>query len=253
MRIEKLDSVAAFTTKDGSEIRELAGVPTGNAENQSLAEATVPPGGKTEEHYHRASEEIYFFTAGSGRLRLGDDETEVAEGDTVVIPPGTRHMLRNTGTEPLKLLCCCAPPYSHDDTVLVSPGNVEIVRRGWEAWAEGDLDTLFELFDPAAEWHTTNLLGWPEDDVYYGHEGIRRFFEEWLASWERYEAGVEEYLDAGDGRVLVICWQRGYGPGSHVPVQMDFAQICTLKGGLVTRLEAYSDRDEALKVVGLKR
>ena len=51
----------------------------------------------------------------------------------------------------------------------------------------------------------------------------------------------------------MICWQRGYGPGSHVPVQMDWAQICTLKGGLVCRLEAYSDRDEALKAVGLQR
>jgi len=118
VRIENLQSVVPFVTKDGSEIRELAGIPTGNSENQSLAEATVPPGGETEEHYHRASEEIYFFTHGSGRLRLGEDESEVAAGDTVVIPPGMRHKLWNTGSEPLKLLCCCSPPYSHEDTVL---------------------------------------------------------------------------------------------------------------------------------------
>jgi mannose-6-phosphate isomerase-like protein (cupin superfamily) len=119
MRIENLQRVEAFITKDGSEIRELAGVPTGNSRNQSLAEATVPPGGETEEHYHRVSEEIYFFTAGHGRLHLDDDETNVAPGDTVVIPPDTRHKLRNTGSEPLKLLCCCSPPYSHDDTYLI--------------------------------------------------------------------------------------------------------------------------------------
>jgi mannose-6-phosphate isomerase-like protein (cupin superfamily) len=118
MRIESRDRVKPFITKDGSEIRELAGIPTGNSANQSLAEATVPPGGETEEHYHRASEEIYFFTHGSGRMRLGDEESEVAAADTVVIPPGTRHKLWNTGSEPLKLLCCCAPPYSHEDTVL---------------------------------------------------------------------------------------------------------------------------------------
>jgi len=118
MRIERLDRVEPFITKDGSEIRELAGVPTGNSANQSLAEATVPPGGETEEHYHRVSEEIYFFTHGSGRMRLGDEESDVAAGDTVVIPPRTRHKLWNTGTEQLKLLCCCAPPYSHEDTVL---------------------------------------------------------------------------------------------------------------------------------------
>jgi mannose-6-phosphate isomerase-like protein (cupin superfamily) len=118
MRIENLQSAVPFVTKDGSEIREVAGIPTGNAQNQSLAEATVPPGGETDEHYHRITEEVYFFTAGHGRLRLGDEESEVSVGDTVVIPPGTRHKLWNTGSEPLKLLCCCTPPYSHDDTVL---------------------------------------------------------------------------------------------------------------------------------------
>jgi mannose-6-phosphate isomerase-like protein (cupin superfamily) len=118
MRIENLERVEPFTTKDGSEIRELAGTSTGNSLHQSLAEATVPPGGETEEHYHRVSEEIYLFTRGSGRMRLGDEESEVTAGDTVVIPPGTRHKLWNTGDEPLRLLCCCAPPYSHEDTFL---------------------------------------------------------------------------------------------------------------------------------------
>jgi mannose-6-phosphate isomerase-like protein (cupin superfamily) len=119
MRIENLQGVEAFVTKDGSEIRELAGVPTGNSEHQSLAEATVPPGGETEEHYHRASEEIYFFTHGRGRLRLDGEESEVAVGDTVVIPPGSHHKLWNRGDEPLRLLCCCSPPYSHADTYLI--------------------------------------------------------------------------------------------------------------------------------------
>jgi mannose-6-phosphate isomerase-like protein (cupin superfamily) len=119
MRIENLERVDAFVTKDGSEIRELAGVPTGNSQNQSLAEATVPPGGETQEHYHRASEEIYLFTHGSGRVRLGDEESDVMVGDTVVIPPGTPHKLWNTGDGSLRLLCCCSPPYSHGDTYLI--------------------------------------------------------------------------------------------------------------------------------------
>jgi mannose-6-phosphate isomerase-like protein (cupin superfamily) len=119
VRKERLDTTEPFVTKDGSEIRELAGTPTGNSMNQSLAEATVPAGAETEEHYHQASEEIYLFTSGSGRMRLGDEEADVSAGDTIVIPPGTRHKLWNTGTEPLRLLCCCAPPYSHADTFFV--------------------------------------------------------------------------------------------------------------------------------------
>jgi mannose-6-phosphate isomerase-like protein (cupin superfamily) len=118
MRKERLDGVEPFITKDGSEIRELAGIPTGNSVNQSLAEATVPPGAETEEHHHGVTEEIYLFTSGSGTMKLGEEETEVTAGDTVVIPPGTPHKLWNTGPEPLKLLCCCAPAYSHDDTFL---------------------------------------------------------------------------------------------------------------------------------------
>jgi mannose-6-phosphate isomerase-like protein (cupin superfamily) len=118
MRIDRLDQQEPFITADGSSIREVAGVPSGNASQQSLAEATVPVGGETVEHYHPVAEEIYHFLGGIGRLRLGREEADVGAGDTVVIAPGLRHKLWNSGSEPLVLLCCCAPPYSHDDTVL---------------------------------------------------------------------------------------------------------------------------------------
>jgi mannose-6-phosphate isomerase-like protein (cupin superfamily) len=108
-----------FVTADGSQIRELAGVPSGNAANQSLAEATVPAGADTIEHYHRTSEEIYLFTNGRGRMRLGDDEFDVRGGDCVVIAPGVRHKLWASDDGELVLLCCCAPAYSHEDTVLL--------------------------------------------------------------------------------------------------------------------------------------
>jgi mannose-6-phosphate isomerase-like protein (cupin superfamily) len=115
----RLEDREPFVTADGSTIRELAGVPSGNAVNQSLAQATVPAGGETVEHYHRVAEEIYHFTAGAGRMRLGAQEADVRAGDTVVIAPGVPHKLWNPGPDPLVLLCCCAPPYSHDDTVLL--------------------------------------------------------------------------------------------------------------------------------------
>ena len=119
MRVDNLNDVEPFVTLDGSEIRELAGQASGNAVNQSLAEATVAPGAETAEHYHRTSEEIYFFTHGAGRMRLGDEEHAVGPGDAVVIAPGVRHKLWSTGAEPLRLLCCCAPAYSDADTVLI--------------------------------------------------------------------------------------------------------------------------------------
>ena len=118
MHVANLDEREAFTTLDGSTIREIAGRRTLPSQHQSLAEATVPVGGATAAHYHPQAEELYFFTSGSGRLRIGADEREVRPGDCAVIPPGVEHKLVNTGAEPLVLLCCCAPAYSHEDTVL---------------------------------------------------------------------------------------------------------------------------------------
>ena len=119
MHVSKLDDLERFTTLDGSMIREIAGPAWTPARNQSLAEATVPAGRATIAHFHRQAEELYFFTAGHGRLRVGDEEREVAAGDCAVIPPGTVHKLWNTGSDALVLLCCCAPAYSDTDTVLV--------------------------------------------------------------------------------------------------------------------------------------
>jgi mannose-6-phosphate isomerase-like protein (cupin superfamily) len=108
-----LASIEQFVTADGSLIRELS-----RTERQTLAEATLPAGGETAEHYHPVSQEIYQFLSGTGRMRLGEAEASIRPGDCVLIAPGAVHKLWNTGGDPLVLLCCCVPPYSDDDTIL---------------------------------------------------------------------------------------------------------------------------------------
>ena len=107
-----------YVTRDGSMIRELMHPAVHGNRQQSLAEAQVPPGGETLRHRHLASEELYHFTAGAGEMELDGVWFDVAAGDTVAIPPGSDHRLRNTGATTLTLLCCCAPPYRHEDTEL---------------------------------------------------------------------------------------------------------------------------------------
>lgn len=119
MDVVNLAEAVPFVTKDGSEIRELLAYRNSCLRNQSLAEATLPPGGATAEHYHALTEEIYHLTAGTGLIRVGAEEREVREGDSIAIPPGVRHRLWNTGEGVLKVLCCCAPAYEHGDTYLV--------------------------------------------------------------------------------------------------------------------------------------
>lgn len=120
MDISNREQVESFTTLDGSTIRELAGPAWTAARHQSLAEAIVPAGQDTIEHFHRRTEEIYYFVGGRGRMRLGDQVRDVRTGDCVVIPPGTRHKLWAAPDEQLVLLCACAPPYRDDDTELIS-------------------------------------------------------------------------------------------------------------------------------------
>ena len=107
-----------FITKDGSEIRELLAHRNSAIRNQSLAEARIPVGGSTQEHYHPQAEEIYFITSGAGRMRIEGETREVGVGDAIAIPPGQKHKLWNIGDETLKLLCCCAPAYEHNDTII---------------------------------------------------------------------------------------------------------------------------------------
>ena len=101
--ITNLNKLEPFITKDGSEIRELLACRNSEIRNQSLAEARLPAGNSTLEHYHVKAEEIYFITHGRGRIRIEDETRDVQAGDAIAIPPGRKHKLWNVGSEPLVL------------------------------------------------------------------------------------------------------------------------------------------------------
>ncbi len=112
----------AYITKDGCTIRELMHPrvhPVLGARNQSLAEAVVAVAQATRLHRHHASEELYYIVQGEALMTLGAGRFPVQAGDTVCIPPGTPHCIQNTGNHELKILCCCAPAYAHEDTELL--------------------------------------------------------------------------------------------------------------------------------------
>ena len=119
MDVVNLNDAEPFITKDGSEIRELLAHRNSMIRNQSLAEARLPPGARTTLHYHRKTEEIYYMLSGLGHMTVSEEERQVEPGDAIAIPPGAVHTIENTGAETLVFLCCCAPAYEHDDTVLL--------------------------------------------------------------------------------------------------------------------------------------
>jgi mannose-6-phosphate isomerase-like protein (cupin superfamily) len=114
MEIRNRGAQAPFTTKDGSTIRSLLDASNAPVAKQSLAEATLQAGAATDRHYHRLSEEFYYLLEGCGLMEIDGEEREVGSGDAVLIPAGAWHQIR--AIEPLQFLCCCAPPYAHEDT-----------------------------------------------------------------------------------------------------------------------------------------
>ncbi len=114
------NTVSPYITKDGSEIRELMHPTVHGNQRQSLAEASVPAGARTQVHRHQQTEELYYILDGVGQMQLGVESFMVQAGDTVCIPPATAHCIHNTGKSTLRFLCCCVPAYSHDDTELLA-------------------------------------------------------------------------------------------------------------------------------------
>ena len=122
----RYSSVTPYTTKDGSQIRELMNPQQHGSRAQSLAEATIFMGKSTTLHLHRETEEIYHVVGGRGIMTLGEERFPIARGDTILIPPGTPHCVSTVGTIPLRILCQCSPAYAHEDTVLLETHQHEV-------------------------------------------------------------------------------------------------------------------------------
>lgn len=114
MTVLNVAAQTPFTTKDGSTIRSILDRTNAPVEKQSLAEARVPEGRATQRHYHRLAEEFYFILEGTGEMEINGETWPVGPGDAILIPAGAWHTI--TARQALRFLCCCAPPYAHEDT-----------------------------------------------------------------------------------------------------------------------------------------
>jgi ketosteroid isomerase-like protein len=134
----------------------------------------------------------------------------------------------------------------------MSQQNVDIVRASWEAWSRGDMDALFEFYDPAVEWDMTHSYV-PDMGVFHGHDGIREFFRAWGEFFAEYHAEPEQFI-AADDSVMVRVKQAGRDRISTGGMEMPtYWQLYTLRDGRAVRVAIYRDEAEALKAAGLRR
>jgi ketosteroid isomerase-like protein len=131
----------------------------------------------------------------------------------------------------------------------MSQENVEIVRRGFQQFLATGRFAAAEVA-PEFAWDMSNFHGWPERQVYEGIGGAEAFLRDWGAAWDDWSIESEALHDAGD-KVVDLLRQRGRSKAAGMPVDMSFAMVWTLRDGVQTRMEMYSDPTEALKAVGL--
>jgi ketosteroid isomerase-like protein len=131
----------------------------------------------------------------------------------------------------------------------MSAENVEIVRQGYEEFLATGVP-VERTMAPEFVWDMSTFHNWPERQTYDGAAGAREFISDWVSAWEDWRLEVRELIDAGDD-VVAIVHQSGRSKTTGLEVDMDFAQVWTIKDGMQTRMRMYSAPDEALRAVGL--
>src|SRR6266550_4582604 len=133
----------------------------------------------------------------------------------------------------------------------MSEENVEVVRRGFEAFARDGLDaTLDAFFDPDVEFQDTR--GLPDASVYHGHQGVQDAHRQWYASWEWFAFDLKEAADVDETRVLATVQVRGLATGSGITLDRPLWILITLRRGKIVKWESWALRSAALEAVGLR-
>jgi ketosteroid isomerase-like protein len=125
--------------------------------------------------------------------------------------------------------------------------NVAIARRAYETYNREGPYAIFQFLDPEIVWGT------PEqgtEGLYHGHEGVRRFLDEFFELFDEAQIDPEEFIDAGE-RLLVPFRFRAKAKGSGLEIEEHWVHVWTIRGEQAVRLEQYTERAAALESVGL--
>lgn len=130
---------------------------------------------------------------------------------------------------------------------------LETVKPSIDSWNSGDLDASLNLAHPEIVWRTASVF--PDlDPVYYGHDGLRKFWTGFMDPWEEIRIHVDEVLGesgtAEDG-VLVLKVRFTARGRDGVEVNLEVFQVFNVRGGLVTEFRPFLDAGEALEAAGL--
>jgi ketosteroid isomerase-like protein len=130
----------------------------------------------------------------------------------------------------------------------MSEENVNLIRESYEAWNRQEIQWSLERI-------TDDFEFWPLDGfmdlepVYRGRDGWTRFWGIWRDAWDSISLEVVRLEAVGD-RVVALILATGRGAGSGIDVELEIANVFTIKDGLMTKVESMR-WDQALEAVGL--
>jgi len=130
----------------------------------------------------------------------------------------------------------------------MSRENVEVIRRGYEAYNAEDLATLREVYDPDVVMH--HLEGWPEPGPSVGRDALMQELRQIRDAWQEGDSlePVGDFIEAGDHVLARDVW---HASGSGPDAVMEFTTVYTFRKGRVVTVRRYWDHAEALEAVGL--
>jgi ketosteroid isomerase-like protein len=132
----------------------------------------------------------------------------------------------------------------------VSEDNVEIARRGYEAFLDGKLSSVVQMIDPSFVAHLPD--GLPGTKRYEGPDGFLAGVREQLEAFDEWRLEPQEFIQSGD-RVLVLVHQHGRGRLSGVEVDVFTAWLWTFADGKALELRVFLDQEEAFQAAGMTR
>jgi hypothetical protein len=80
---------------------------------------------------------------------------------------------------------------------------------------------------------------------YEGIEGLRQGWRRWLSPWEGYMINIEDVIDAGEGRVLVLVTSNARMKESGAEVPQSAATKFVVEAGVISEIWFYLDQDQA--------
>ena len=125
----------------------------------------------------------------------------------------------------------------------MSAENVETVRRGYAAFARGDMEAFLALVDPAVEWTEPEEL--PYGGTHRGHQGLGDLAARWRATYDDMRVEPQEYLDAGDSVVVIGRYRMTAHGGGRFDAS--FVHVWDLSGGRIARYRDFTDKAAKLE------